>query len=97
MIMQPEYVTGELFEEARNRVEKKEILPTLSSTSSQTFVQGQAAQIMPVGPTRKKVPRFIAQRGQEHSGEHHEIYPSDPNRPAPEKLKTASRQPFGRT
>jgi hypothetical protein len=36
---------------------------------------------------------FIPQHDYEMIGKHHEIYLSDPNRTAPEKLKTVLRQP----
>ena len=60
-----------------------------------------AAQILHLGPydteaeTIKKLHAFIAERGLERRGKHHEIYLGDPRRAAPERLKTIIRQPVG--
>lgn len=101
MIMQPEYVTEELFKEARIQIEKKKGLAALSEIRFEAFHEGQAAQIMYIGPyaeeeapTIEKIHNFIKEQGNNLRGRHHEIYLSDPRRTAPEKLKTIIRQPF---
>jgi hypothetical protein len=100
MIMQPEYVTAELFQETLKRVRKKKDLPALSGMRFESFHEGQAAQILyfgayaDEGPTIEGIHRFITEQGHRLRGRHHEIYLSDPRRTAPEKLKTVIRQPF---
>lgn len=101
MIMQPEeYVTRDLFEEARVQVEKKKAPPALSLVRFEFFREGRAAQVMhrgsfaEEGPTVEKIHRYIEERGGERGGKHHEVYLTDFNRTAPENLKTVVRQPF---
>jgi hypothetical protein len=101
MIMQPEYVTLASLAEARDRVEKNKDLVALPSVRFETFYEGRAVQIIhkgpftQEGPTIDKLHRFIEEQGHERRGKHHEIYLSDPRRTAPERLRTAIRQPFG--
>jgi hypothetical protein len=100
MIMQPEYITAELFQEALRQVKKKKALPALSGMRFECFHEGQAAQILyfgpysDEGPTIERIHRFIMEQGHRLRGRHHEIYLSDPRRTAPPKLKTIIRQPF---
>ncbi len=100
MIMQPEYVTAELFNEAVEQVKKKKNPPALSKVRFKVFSEGKAAQIMHIGPfseegpTIKKVHNFIRENGCKLSGKHHEIYLSDIRKAAPEKWKTIIRQPM---
>ena len=44
-------------------------------------------------PTIEKLDAFIAERGLVARSRHHEIYLSDPDRTAPERLRTIIRQP----
>ena len=100
MIMQPDFVTAELVEAAKDQAQRKKGLVAISLTRFKVFREGRAAQIMHIGPyaeeapTIEKLHEFIAAQGGTLSGMHHEIYLSDPNRTAPEKLKTIIRQPF---
>ncbi len=100
MIMQPEFVTGDLFEEARQQVEEKKGLPGLDRLRLMEYDEGRAAQIMHIGPYADEAPTirglhaFIGEQGGSLEGKHHEIYLGDPRRTAPEKLKTVIRQPF---
>lgn len=99
MIMQPEYITQALFEEACAKVKKKKHPVALSKIRFESFTEGKAAQIMHIGPfseegpTIEKVHNFIRSNGQKLSGKHHEIYLSDIRRAAPQKWKTIIRQP----
>ena len=45
------------------------------------------------GPTIEKVHNFIKEKGYSLAGKHHEIYFGNPERTAPDKLKTMIRQP----
>jgi hypothetical protein len=100
MMMQPEYIVAGLVEAARAQVARKKNLPALPRLRLETFHEGRAAQMMHLGPYAAEAPtierlhQFIAAQGGQRMGKHHEIYLSDPNRTAPEKLKTVIRQPF---
>lgn len=99
MIMQPEFVTKEMFSEAVKQVEKKKDPTALSKIRFESFFEGLSAQIMHIGtyseegPTIEKLHKFIHENCHELSGKHHEIYLSDPNKASPEKMKTIIRQP----
>jgi hypothetical protein len=99
MIMQPAPVTAEIVEAARDKVAAKKALPALELLRFEPWREGLAAQLMHLGPyadegpTIKRLHAFIAEQGYEPTGKHHEIYLSDPNRSAPEKLRTVIRQP----
>lgn len=54
MVMQPEYVTKELFEEAKRQVAKKQDLPALSSIRFEALHEGRAAQILQIGLVLKR-------------------------------------------
>ena len=100
LMMQPEFVTPELFAEAVEQVKKKKNPAALPLMRFEAFAEGKAAQIMHIGPfseegpTIEKVHAFIDENGGQLSGKHHEIYLSDIRRAAPEKWKTVIRQPF---
>ena len=100
MIMQPEYVTKDLFIEAQIQLKKKKDNVVLSEVRFESFLEGKSAQIMHIGPfseegpTIEKLHKYIEANGQKLSGKHHEIYLSDTRRSAPEKWKTIIRQPM---
>jgi len=100
MIMQPEFVTDLLYMEAYRQVQKKKNPAALSKIRFESLFEGQAAQIMHIGPfseegpTIERVHNFINDNGNKPIGKHHEIYLSDIRRAAPEKWKTIIRQPI---
>jgi len=100
MIMQPELVKKEMVVKAIEEVRKKKDPVALPLVRFESFSEGEAAQIMHIGPfseegpTVEKVHTFIGNSGRQRSGKHHEIYLSDIRRAAPEKLKTIIRQPM---
>jgi hypothetical protein len=100
MIMQPEYVTEELFNRAVEQVKIKKNLPALPKIKFKRLHEGLSVQIMHVGPysaegpTIKKLHDFVKENKYELRGKHHEIYLSDPRKSAQEKLKTVIRQPI---
>jgi len=102
MIMQPESVTQEMFEEALKEVEKKKDPPALSRLRLETYHEGPSVQIMHIGPydaegpTIARMHAFIDENGYEPAGKHHEIYLGDPRKVAPERLKTVLRQPVSK-
>jgi hypothetical protein len=99
MIMQPEFITQEMVEEAIEKVKEKDP-PALAKVRFDVFTEGLSAQIMyfgpysEEGPTIKRMHDFIEEKGYDLQGKHHEIYLSDPRRTKPEKLKTIIRQPI---
>jgi hypothetical protein len=99
MIMQPDQVTEALFAEAVDKVRQKKDLPGLGKLRLERYHEGQAVQILYLGPystegpTIEKLHAFARENGYQLRGKHHEIYLSDPRRTAPEKIKTVIRQP----
>lgn len=89
MIHQPALITASTVAEAREAVRKKKNPPALDALRFETFTEGQAAQILHVGPFSEEGPTIerlhaaIAERGGTLSGKHHEIYLSDIRRAAP--------------
>ena len=100
MIMQPEFITKEMVDEAVKEVRKKKNPVALPSVKFESFAEGKAAQIIHIGPfseegpTIKKVHSYIEENSSQRTGKHHEIYLSDIRRAAPEKWKTIIRQPM---
>jgi hypothetical protein len=102
MIMQPQYVTPELFKGAMEQAGKKKRLPSLPKARFQNWQEGLSVQIMYTGPYADEGPlilkmhNYARDNGYVFDGrvrKHHEIYLNDFRRTAPEKLKTVIRQP----
>ncbi len=102
MIMQPEFITKELYEQILSEVKKKKALPAISKIRFETLDEGLAAQVMHIGPfsaegpTVEKLHTFIKNKGYTFDGlkqKHHEIYLSDIRKIDPVKMKTVIRQP----
>ena len=100
MIMQPEYVTAELFTAAVEQARAKTNPPALDHLRFESFQEGLSAQLLHVGPfsaegpTVERLHRFIRDNGYTRRGRHREIYLSDLRRAAPERLRTIIRQPI---
>lgn len=104
MIMQPNVVTKEVFEQALKKLQDKgKHLPLLDRVSFETLDEGRSAQTLHIGPydaeapTIAKLHAHIEAEGGELSKSthhHHEIYLSDARKVSPDKLKTILRQPF---
>jgi len=104
MIMKPEVITNELFEEARDGVRKKKgASEMLSKLRLANFEEGLCVQVMHTGPyatepaTMDRMKEFMTENGLRDNvgsnGKHHEIYISDPRKAAPDKMKTVLRHP----
>jgi hypothetical protein len=99
MIMQPDLVGQELYQEILGQVMKKKGSPSLEKVRFESFCEGLSLQTMYFGPYAGEAPtiarmhQFIAEHGYQTNGYHHEIYLGDPRRTAPERLKTVLRQP----
>lgn len=101
MIMVPDWITVEIFDDAIEQVRKKKALASLDKVRLEKYHEGLSVQIMHVGSYDDEGPilakmhnEFIPENGYVENGKHHEIYLSDPRRVAPEKLKTVLRQPL---
>ena len=73
--------------------------PLLDRLHCQAWEEGMVAQILHIGPYDAEAPTVeclhdaIADAGLRPLGWHHEIYISDPNRTAPNRLRTVIREP----
>ncbi len=104
MILQPEIITSDLMEQARDTVRKKRgDDPALKKVRLEQFEEGWVVQTMRIGPyatepaTIERMQAFAAEQGYRDRvgphGKHHEIYLGDPRKAKPEKLKTVLRHP----
>jgi hypothetical protein len=107
VILQPDVVTRDFFEEAREQVRKKKgDSEMLGKARLAYFEEGLCVQTMHIGPyatepaTIERMKEFMAENGLKDNvgpnGKHHEIYMSDPRRVAPEKMKTVLRHPVAK-
>ncbi len=100
MVMQPDPVSSDLFDEVSVEVAKKKNLPALECVRFETYEEGLAAQVMHIGPFAEegpsidKVHRFIEESGRRLFGRHHEIYLSDIRKADPTRWRTVIRQPM---
>lgn len=99
MILQPDFITPDMFEEARAALLKKKPGPGPARLRLELFNEGPSIQIMHIGPyatepeTIARLEAYAAEHGYTQRDHHHEIYLSDPLRAAPEKMKTILRHP----
>jgi hypothetical protein len=105
MIAQPDWITGDLVDDALKAAEKKAAakkkeLPALERVRFAPYVEGRSVQILHRGPYDDEGPtlrrlhdEFLPAQGLEPVGRHHEIYLSDPRKTEPAKLRTILRQP----
>jgi hypothetical protein len=100
LISQPDWITADLIDEAKQGGLAKKSLPTIADVRHETLHEGLSAQVLHVGPYDDEGPvlaelhhEYLAANNLRMSGHHHEIYLGDPRRAAPAKLKTILRQP----
>ena len=100
MIMQPDWITADIIEEAKVQVAKKGPLPGLEKLRFEKFTEGKSLQCLHIGSYADEAPtlarlhnEIMPEMGYDFNGHHHEIYLNDPRKTAPEKLKTILRQP----
>lgn len=95
----PASAAADEIEAAIAEVARKKDPPALGRLRTISWTEGPSAQILHVGPYSAEPPTIerlhaeIASAGLRLRGRHHEIYIGDPNRTAPERLKTVIRQP----
>ena len=100
MILQPDFITPALFEEAKSKAVAKGKAPLADIARLETYHEGTSVQIMyfgpyaDEGPTIAKMHAYAFEQGYVLDGKHHEIYMSDARKVAPEKNKTIIRQPI---
>ena len=105
MILQPEVITPEIFEEGRQQVRKKRgDSAALSKLCLMGFEEGLCMQTLHIGPyatepaTVERMRAFAQENGYRDrvgpNGKHHEIYLGDPRKADPSKLKTVLRHPL---
>jgi hypothetical protein len=100
MMMQPDHITDEMYQEALSDLRKKKPNPALDKLRLETFHEGLCIQIMHIGPyaeepaTIEKMEAFAQEYSYTFRGKHHEIYIGDPRRAKPENLKTVLRHPI---
>jgi DNA-binding PadR family transcriptional regulator len=100
LISLPSWITKEMVEDAKQTALAKKKLPAVAQLRHLTLHEGPSAQVLHIGSYDNEAPTlhelhstYLAANGLRASGQHHEIYLSDPRKTAPEKLKTILRQP----
>lgn len=103
MIRQPEFVTREVFDWAKNELRKKKPELNLGKAKFKEYNEGLCVQVMHIGSyddeseTIEKMHSFIKEKGYtldiNDKRLHHEIYLSDPRRCKVDNLKTVIRYP----
>ncbi|GIL26063.1 GyrI-like domain-containing protein [Actinocatenispora comari] len=100
LISLPPSATAELVEAARTAALAKKQNPAIAELRLHTLHEGRSAQVLHVGSYDDETPilaqlhgEYLDANGLRPTGQHHEIYLSDPRRTAPAKLRTVLRQP----
>lgn len=105
MILQPDVITKDVFEEGLEQVRKKKgDSPYLAKVRLEEFEEGVCMQTMHIGPyatepaTIERMRAYALDQGYQDrvgpEGKHHEIYLGDPRKADPTKLKTILRHPL---
>lgn len=99
MLAEPDVVTPELVDETIATVRARRSLAALDGIRFEPFEEGPAAQVLHRGPfvaereTLARLHEFIKERRTVPVGKHHEIYLTDAQRTAPDRMRTIIRQP----
>lgn len=101
LIRQPEFVTPEIVERARQEVIKKKKLKLVNEAKFEKMKEGKCVQILHIGPystepeSIAKMEKSLEEKNLVKNGLHHEIYlvMAYPRKISDEKLKTILRQP----
>lgn len=103
MVMQPNWITDDMFKAAVAKVAEKNAPASLNKVRLKTLDEGMAVQTLHIGSfdneteiLQKLHHEFIPDNNLKLTGKHHEIYLSDFRKVAPEKLRTILRQPVTR-
>jgi hypothetical protein len=100
MILQPDFITPDLFAEALTQLRKKKgAQPAFSRLRLEALQEGLCVQVMHIGPyatepaTVERMEAFARENGYQMARKHHEIYLGNPLLADPQKLKTILRHP----
>jgi hypothetical protein len=99
MMAEPDLVTPALLADAIQTVRDRRKPAAIDRVRLESLEEGRAAQILHRGPfsaerpTLERLYDFIRVNGFMPVGKHHEIYLTDPQRTAPDRLRTIIRQP----
>ena len=103
IVFEPDWLTPQMLDDGVASARARLGEPP-SSLRLESYAEGLSVQIMHLGDPRKQSAtlarihqEFLPQHNLIANGHHHEIYLNDPNRVAPEKLRTVLRQPVRRT
>lgn len=97
MMLQPKFLTEEVFEKVKAELEKKKNNPYIKEIYLKKFEEGQCIQMLHIGPydkeimITKEIMEYIIVHNMKLNGMHHEIYLNNPDKVVPEKLKTIVR------
>jgi len=100
MIMVPDWITTDHFDDAVAKAAAKNRPTSLDRVRFERLDEGRCVQTLHIGPYDDEAgvlaelhDKFIPDAGLTMTGKHHEIYLSDPRRVEPAKLRTILRQP----
>jgi hypothetical protein len=100
MIMQPDWITQDMFDAAVQKVIDKGAPLNLDKVRFETLDEGKCVQTLHIGSFDEETAvlkqlhdEFIPQQGLAVTKKHHEIYLSDFRKVEPSKLRTILRQP----
>ena len=99
LIRQPEFVTHEIVQRAKEEVLERKGLDLVKEIKVEEIAEGRCVQILHVGPystepeSLAKLYELMEAEGFTFNGFHHEIYLSDPRKTPAERLRTILRQP----
>ena len=102
MIMQPDHISQEMYQEALAQLRKKKPSPALDQLRFERYHEGLCIQMMHLCPYAEEMKTiaimdaFAEENGYHLHGKHHEIYMGDPRRGDPAKLKTVLRHPVNK-
>lgn len=100
MIMQPEHITAEMFEQVRESVRQSKNPARLDEVHFESFHEGLSLQIMHIGSyddepqTVQHIRNRMEESNYTYNGKHHEIYLNDSRKVEAAKLKTIIRYPI---
>src|SRR5918992_3499380 len=98
MIMVPEWITSDMFDDAVAKVAEKRRPTSLAKVRLETLREGRCVQTLHIGPYDDEAEvlaelhhEFIPRSGLRLTGRHHEIYLSDARKVEPSRLRTILR------
>lgn len=100
LISVPDWITGDMIDDAKRTALAKKNLPAIADVRSETLREGTSAQALHIGSYDDETPiltrlhqEYLPANNLRETGLHHEVYLSDPRKTDPARLKTILRQP----